>query len=90
LILRVVAIGFVCCGIVSGVFSFIRGYSFNLLGEKVMLELRSELFEKFIEKDIEFFDRNKSGELMSRISSDTSIIQSAASDSLSMLLRNFI
>lgn len=61
-------------GIVSSIFSFIRTYAFDLLGERVMLQLRSELFTSFLNKDVEFFDANKSGELMSRISSDTSIV----------------
>lgn len=75
---------------VSAVFSFVRGISFNLLGERVILDLRTDLFKNFLSKDIAFYDKNKSGELMSRISSDTATVQSAASDSLSMLIRNFI
>ncbi|EAR85633.2 ABC-type multidrug transport system, ATPase and permease component (macronuclear) [Tetrahymena thermophila SB210] len=84
------ALAFVTLGVFSAIFSFVRGYSFNILGEKVMLKLRSELFDKFVQKDVEFYDVNKSGELMSRITSDTAIVQSAASDSLSILLRNII
>lgn len=55
-----------------------------------MLMLRSELFTSFLKKDVEFYDANKSGELMSRITSDTTIVQNAASDSLSVLVRNVI
>ena len=61
----------------------IRGFSLNLLGEKIMLTIRTELYDKFLYKDTEFFDVNKSGELMSRITSDTALLQSAASDNLS-------
>lgn len=77
-------------GVVSSVFSFIRTYAFDLLGERVMLMLRSELFTSFLGKDVEFYDTNKSGELMSRITSDTTIVQNAASDSISVLVRNVI
>jgi len=54
--------------------SMIRGLSLSLLGEKVMLEIRSELYDKLLYKDTEFFDIHKSGELMSRITSDTALI----------------
>jgi len=50
------------------------------------LEIRSEILSKFIIKDIEFFDLNKSGELMSRITSDTAVIQTACSDNISSKL----
>lgn len=60
--------------LVGGIFTFVRGYSFNILGEKVMYVVRNELFGKIVKKDVEFFDVNKSGELMSRITSDTSLL----------------
>jgi ABC-type multidrug transport system fused ATPase/permease subunit len=40
------------------------------LGEKVLLNVRTDIYDSFINKDTEFYDINKSGELMSRISSD--------------------
>ncbi len=39
-----------------------------------MLALRTELFARFVYKDTAFYDENKSGELLSRISSDTAVI----------------
>ncbi|KRX09072.1 P-loop containing nucleoside triphosphate hydrolase [Pseudocohnilembus persalinus] len=57
---------------------------------KVMYVVRNELFNKIVKKDVQFFDVNKSGELMSRITSDTSLLQSAASDNISMFLRQIV
>lgn len=48
-----------------------------------MYEVRNDLYGKILTKDTEFFDVNKSGELMSRITSDTTLLQSAASDNIS-------
>lgn len=70
--------------------SSIRGYSFNVIGEKVMILLRLDLFKNLIEKDINYYDINKSGELVSRLTSDIGVVQNAASDNLSMFLRNVI
>lgn len=43
-----------------------------------------------IVKDIEFFDSNRSGELISRLSSDISVINKGTNDSISTLLKNTI
>lgn len=72
------------------VFSAIRGFGFNLLGELVVRDLRQELFSKLVEKDIAYYDKNKTGELISRLTSDVTVVESAASDNLSMLLRNLL
>lgn len=76
--------------LVLAVFTSLRGYFFNLLGEKVMLDLRTNLFNRLIEKDINYYDVNKSGELVSRLTSDIGVVQSAASDNLSILLRSLV
>ncbi|XP_051912531.1 ABC transporter B family member 1-like [Hippocampus zosterae] len=72
------------------VFGGCRGLCFNLLGERVMLDLRKELFAALVQKDIHFYDVNKSGDLTSRLASDISVVQSAASDNLSILARNLL
>jgi ABC-type multidrug transport system fused ATPase/permease subunit len=59
---------------VTGVFSFVRGFCYNLVGEKVMKDLRHELFGSIMSKDVEFFDNRKTGELISRLGSDTATI----------------
>lgn len=56
--------------VIGAIFTFLRGSCFNLLGEKVLLNVRTDIYDSFIVKDTEFYDVNKSGELMSRISSD--------------------
>lgn len=48
------------------------------------------MFQKLVQKDISYYDKNKTGELISRLTSDVSQVESAASDNLSILLRNII
>lgn len=48
------------------------------------------MFQKLVQKDIAYYDKNKTGELISRLTSDVSQVESAASDNLSILLRNII
>jgi ABC-type multidrug transport system fused ATPase/permease subunit len=65
----------------------IRGWLYTLLGERLVRNLRKMLFEKMIIQDISFFDLNKTGELINRLSSDTTVIQSCLSVNISMGLR---
>ena len=44
---------------------------FGLIGERIGNNLRKSLFNSMINKDVEFYDENRTGELLSRISSDT-------------------
>ena len=57
------------------------------LGQSVVRDLRVDLFRKILNQPLRFFDRNPTGELMSRISADIERIQSAASDTLADALK---
>lgn len=74
--------------LIQAVASSLRYYYFTLAGEKTVKRLRSNLFTKIISQEMSFFDGTKTGELLSRLSSDTSILQNALSVNISMLLRN--
>jgi ABC-type bacteriocin/lantibiotic exporter with double-glycine peptidase domain len=58
----------------SAIFTWIRGTTFNTMGEKIAKEIRYDLFYFTINKDVTFFDENKTGAILSRISTDTSVI----------------
>ena len=73
--------------VIGGIFTFIRGWLYTLIGERIVARLRKDLFEHIIRQDIQFFDQNKSGELMNRLSSDTTVIQSCLSVNVSLGLR---
>mmetsp|Transcript_21236 Transcript_21236/g.42392 ORF Transcript_21236/g.42392 Transcript_21236/m.42392 type:complete len:656 (-) Transcript_21236:56-2023(-) len=73
--------------VVTSFFLFFRGFIFNASGERVVARLRIRLFRAILQQEIAFFDRNKTGELLSRLSSDTSKLQDAATASVSMFLR---
>lgn len=74
--------------IVGGFFTFIRGWLYTLIGERLVARLRKDLFEHIIRQDIQFFDQNKTGELMNRLASDTTVIQSCLSVNVSLGLRS--
>lgn len=74
--------------VIGGVFTFFRGWLFTLIGERLVARLRKDLFEHIIRQDIQFFDQNKTGELMNRLASDTTVIQSCLSVNVSLGLRS--
>jgi ABC-type multidrug transport system fused ATPase/permease subunit len=66
-----------------------RYYLFTLAGERTVKRIRSKLFDKLLEQEIGYFDGKKTGDLMSRINSDSTVLQNTLSVNISMLLRNF-
>ncbi|MEQ1724172.1 MAG: ABC transporter transmembrane domain-containing protein, partial [Pseudobdellovibrio sp.] len=68
--------------------STIRYYLFTMAGERIVQRLRRDLYSSILKQEIAFFDFNKTGELISRISNDTAILQNAVSVNISMGLRN--
>jgi len=72
---------------IGAFFAFWRGYLFTLAGERVVARLRKALFSHLLNLDIGFFDESKTGELLNRLSSDTSVLQDAVTINVSMGLR---
>lgn len=74
----------------SSIAVFIRGTLFNLISERIAKNLRSDLYSSIVNKDVAFFDDRKTGDLLSRLNSDTSVIQDGLSTNVSMFIRSFI
>ena len=72
---------------VGGVFTYFRAYLYTVVGERLVRNIRRDLFTHLLSLDISFFDINKTGELISRLSSDTTVMQSCLSVNISMALR---
>jgi ABC-type multidrug transport system fused ATPase/permease subunit len=83
-------IGMVALGLLfalQGLAFFCRSYLFGMVGQQVFHDVRGRLFRAIVSKDIRFFDRNRSGDLASRINSDAALVQDAVSMKLSVILR---
>ena len=66
----------------------LRAYLFSTAGERIVARLREDLYRSVLSQEIAFFDERRTGELTSRLGSDTATIQSAVSANISMGLRN--
>lgn len=70
--------------------TFIRSSIQGIIGERVVARLRCQLYAGILKQEIAFFDEHKSGELNSRLGSDTTLLQSVISDSLPEFLGQLI
>ena len=73
--------------VIQSISSGLRYFLFTLTGQRIVMELRSQLFESMMFQEISFFDKEETGQLMSRLSSDTTTLQNAVSVNISMLVR---
>ena len=74
-------------GILAG---FLRATIQGVIGERVVARLRCKLYEQILRQEIAFFDEHKSGELVSRLGSDTTLLQTVVSTSLPEVLTQLV
>lgn len=67
-----------------------RFYSVSWLGERVTADIRSAVYAHVVQQSPEFFETTQTGEVLSRITTDTTLIQSVVGTSISMALRNVL
>jgi ATP-binding cassette, subfamily B, bacterial len=67
-----------------------RFHFVSLLGERVITDLRRRLYGQLLRLDMGFYDRNRSGELVSRLSADSEQIRSMIGSSASVALRSIV
>lgn len=76
--------------VVLALASAARFYFVSLLGEKVVADLRGQLYGHLIGLDAEFHDRSRSGELVSRLSADSELLRTVVATSMSVALRSSV
>ncbi|HWK82678.1 MAG TPA: ABC transporter transmembrane domain-containing protein [Caldimonas sp.] len=77
-------------GVALGVFSAARFYMVSWLGERVTADLRNAVYAHVVRQSPEFFETNQTGEVLSRLTTDTTLVQTVVGSSLSMGLRNTV
>lgn len=77
-------------GAALGLFSAARFYMVSWLGERVTADLRNAVYAHVVEQSPEFFETTATGEVLSRLTTDTTLVQTVVGSSLSMGLRNTV
>jgi len=75
---------------IQSVFSFVRTYTFSIVSERTLADLRLAVYEKIIWLPMSFFDSQRIGELLSRITSDVGTLQDTFTTTLAELLRQIL
>lgn len=81
---------FLGVAVLLGLFAAARAYLVTWLGERVVADIRDTVYRHVIRMDPAFFEVTKTGEVLSRLTADTTLIQSISGVGLSIILRSLI
>jgi ATP-binding cassette, subfamily B, bacterial len=73
-----------------GVFSAARFYLVSWLGERVTADVRNAVYARVLQQSPAFFETTRTGEVLSRLTTDTTLVQTVVGSSFSMGLRNAV
>ena len=76
--------------VVMALGTYVRFYLISWLGERVSADIRTAVFSHLVGLHPSFFETNRSGDIMSRLTTDTTLLQSIIGSSLSIALRSMI
>ncbi|XP_070372035.1 ABC-type oligopeptide transporter ABCB9 isoform X2 [Equus asinus] len=68
----------------------IRGGIFTLVFARLNIRLRNRLFRSLVSQEMSFFDENRTGDLISRLTSDTTMVSDLVSQNINIFLRNTV
>jgi ABC-type multidrug transport system fused ATPase/permease subunit len=71
----------------QGICFYYRSLLFSVIAQRIVTTLRRQLYSAIISRDIEFFDQNRSGDLVSRLGSDMTLVQDALGIKISVFVR---
>lgn len=82
-----IAIVLIAILFIQSIFSFTRVYTFSIVSERTLADLRKAVYKKIVWQPMSFFDSRRVGELMSRITADVGTLQDTFSFALAEFLR---
>lgn len=71
----------------QAIFSFINRYNMSYVGERVVADLRQQLYHHLVSLSLRFFADRRTGEIVSRVTNDVTALQAAVTDNLVALLQ---
>ncbi len=83
-------IAFLAAAVAFGTFAALRFYMVSWLGERVVADIRNAVYAHVIRMDPTFFEVTRTGEVLSRLTADTTLVQSIAGYGISITLRSII
>ncbi|MDI7277658.1 MAG: ABC transporter ATP-binding protein, partial [Anaerolineae bacterium] len=84
--LNLVVLGLLAVFVVQSAFVYARDYLLNYVGERVVANLRSRVYERLMRLSLSFFATRQTGEILSRVTNDVTLIQATITGNLISLL----
>ena len=81
---------FIAAAAVLGLASATRFYAVTWLGERVVADIRKAVFNNVLRLSPQFFEVTRTGEVLSRMTADTTLIQTVVGSSASLAMRNLV
>ena len=81
-------IGFLAAAGAFGIFAALRFYLVTWVGERVVADLRAAVYRRVVRMDPLFFETTRVGEVLSRLTTDTTLVQAISGVNLSIILRS--
>jgi ATP-binding cassette subfamily B protein len=81
-------LGFLAAAVVFGVFAALRFYLVTWVGERVVADLRAAVYRRVVRMDPMFYETTRVGEVLSRLTTDTTLVQAISGVNLSIVLRS--
>ena len=81
-------IGFLAAAVIFGIFAALRFYLVTWLGERVVADLRCAVYRRVVRMDPMFYETTRVGEVLSRLTTDTTLVQAISGVNLSIILRS--
>ena len=75
--LNIIAAGIIIIFLIRGVCFYGQNYLMSYVGERVIIDIRSAVYEKLQRLSVSFYDKNKTGTIMSYVTNDVSALQAA-------------
>ena len=79
---------FLGVAVALGVFAALRFYLVTWLGERVVADIRKAVYARVVKMDLGFFEVTRTGEVLSRLTTDTTLVQSMSGVGISITLRS--
>lgn len=89
-IFLLVPVGIIALFVLRGISRFTYDTTIKLAGQKAIQDIRNDLYASTIKKDMAFYNRQSTGELMSRMTNDISMMQDGMANVVSGLFRDMI
>ncbi len=85
---NLIFLGFLAAAVIFAVFAALRFYLVTWIGERVVADLRTAVYRRVVRMDPMFYETTRVGEVLSRLTTDTTLVQSISGVNLSIILRS--